>query len=73
VPLQFESQLQLGADAVGTRNEHRFAVVPGHFEQGAETTDAAEHAGAHGFSRERLDTFDEFIASVDVDTGIAIG
>jgi hypothetical protein len=33
----------------------------------------AEDAFAQGFSGERLDAFDELIAGVDVDTGIAIG
>ena len=42
-------------------------------EQGAEAADAGQHFGAHGALGGGLDAFDEGIAGIDIDTGIAIG
>jgi hypothetical protein len=73
VAVHVEGELQLGADAVGTRHQHRFAIALGHLEQGTEAADARQHAVAQGGTGERLDAFDQGVAGVDVDTGVAIG
>ena len=41
--------------------------------QGAETADAAHDAFAHGALGKWLDRFDQGVASIDIDTGIAVG
>jgi peptidoglycan/xylan/chitin deacetylase (PgdA/CDA1 family) len=73
VAVQLEGQLQLGADAVGAGDQHRLPVFLRDLEEGAEAADAGHHLGAQGASGERLDAFDEGIAGIDVDAGIAIG
>jgi hypothetical protein len=73
VAIQFESQAQLGTDAVGTGHQHRLLVALGHFEQRTETADAAEHAVAQGFLGQRLDPVDKGIARIDIDAGITVG
>jgi hypothetical protein len=73
VAVPVEGQLELGADAVGAGDQHRLAIFLRDLEQGAEAADAGEHFGAHGALRRRLDAFDEGVAGVDIDTGIAIG
>ena len=73
VALEVERQLQLGAHAVGPRNQHRLAIAFGHFEQRAETAETAEHALAQGFFGEWLDALDEGVAGIDVDAGITVG
>ena len=66
-------QLQLGAHAVGARDQHRLAVLAGQVEQGAEAAQAAHHLGPEAALDQRLDAFDDFVARVDVDAGIAVG
>ena len=44
-----------------------------HFDQRAEAADAGEHLAAHRAFGDGLDAFDELVARVDVDAGIAIG
>jgi len=73
VPSQREGELQLGADAVGARDQHRLAVFLRDCAQRAKAADAAEHFGPQGAPRERLDRLDEGVARVDIDAGIAIG
>ena len=41
--------------------------------QGAEAADAAQHLGPHGALGEGLDAFDQRVARVDVDAGVAVG
>ena len=72
VAVEFESQAELGADAIGARYEHRLMIALGHLEQRTETAQSAEHAFAHGLFGKRLDAFDECIAGIDIDAGIAI-
>ena len=73
VPLQIKGQLELGANAVGTGDQHRLTVALGNFEQSTKATKIAEDALAHGFFGERLDALDQFIARADIDPGIAVG
>src|SRR5258708_21597632 len=47
-----EGQLELGAHAIGARDQHGFLVALGHLEQRAEASDAGHHAFAHGRSEE---------------------
>jgi hypothetical protein len=42
-------------------------------EQRAEAADAGQHLGAHGALRGGLDAFDQGIAGIDIDAGIAVG
>ena len=72
VPVQLERQLQLGAHAVGARHQHRLLVFLADFKQRAEAADAAHHAFAHRALGKRLDRFDQRIAGIDIDTGIAV-
>jgi len=73
VAVELECEFELGADAVGAGNQHRFAVLAGNPAQRAETADTGEHFGPHGFPGKRLDVLHERVAGVDIDTGIAIG
>src|SRR5690606_30214345 len=66
-------QLELGADAVGARNEHRLAVLARQVEQRAEAAQPTHHLGTEGPLHQRLDAFDDFIACVDVDAGVTVG
>ncbi|MGF6655670.1 hypothetical protein OKW34_006260 [Paraburkholderia youngii] len=72
VLVQLERETQLGADAVGAGHEHRFLVLLRHFEQRAESTDAAQHAVAQGLLGKGLDGVDEGVARIDVHAGVAI-
>jgi hypothetical protein len=73
VLVELEGELQLGADAVGARDQHRLPVFLRDAAQGAEAADAGHHLAAHGALGERLDRLDERIARVDVDAGVAVG
>src|SRR5207302_7475788 len=72
VPLQFEGELEFGADAVGPRHEHRLAVFLRDLAQRAETAYASEHLGPQRAPGERLDRLDQRIAGLDVDAGVAV-
>ena len=73
VPARHERHLELGADAVGARHQHRLAVsVAVELKQSAERPDIGQHArGERGF-RERLDPADGLVARGDVDAGVAV-
>ena len=73
VALLLEGELELRADAVGARNQHRLAIFLRDLAQPAEAADAGEHLGAQRAARERLDRFDQRVAGVDVDAGVAVG
>ena len=68
-----ERELELGADAVGARHQHRFLVFLRHFKKGAESADAGQYTVAQRAFGEGLDIVDKLIAGVDVDTGVTIG
>ena len=67
------ASLQLGADAVGARNQHRLAVaVERNLEQRAEAAEAAEHLGPQRALDGGLDAFDQLVAGFDIDAGIFV-
>ena len=70
VPAGHEGDLELRADAVGARHQHRLPIALAvETEQPAERADLREHARRERRPRERLDAPDGFIAGVDVDAG----
>ena len=74
VLVHVEGQLQLGADAVGAADEHRFFVlglVEG--EQAAEAAEPANHFWTLGLFDIRFNQFNGSIACINIDTGIFIG
>ena len=58
VAIQCERELELGADAVGARDEHRLAIARRHRHQRAEAADAGQHLRAHRAPGEQLDGLD---------------
>ena len=72
--LSVDGQAQFGADAIGSRYQHRFAVaIQRHLDQSAEAADAAQHLGPHRAFDSRLDSLDKFVAGVNIDPGVAVG
>ncbi len=65
-------ELELGADAVGARDQHRLAVTLGKLDERTEAADPGQHLGPQCALRERLDRIDQTISCIDVDTGVAI-
>ncbi len=64
---------QLGADAVGAGNQHRFLVAEGgQVEQAAEAADAADDARAVGARHMGLDALDDFVTGLDAYAGFFI-
>ena len=73
VPAGHERDLELGADAVGARDQHRLAIpVAIEAEQAAERSDVREHAGRERRPRQRPDAADGLVAGVDVDASLAV-
>ena len=73
VPAGHERDLELRADAVGARHEHRLAIaVAIELEQTAERPDLGEHARREGRARQRLDAADGLVAGVDVDARLSV-
>jgi hypothetical protein len=73
VAAELEGELELGADAVGSRDEDRRLVLRGQRAQRAEAADPGHHLGAHRAPGEGLDRLDQRIAGVDVDARVAVG
>ena len=70
VARRHERDLQLGADAVGARDENGIAKASGlEPEQTAERADVREDAGRERRTRQRPDPADGFVARIDVDAG----
>jgi hypothetical protein len=64
-----DRDLELGADAVGARDQDRILEAGGlEVEQAAEAAQPAHHAAPVGAPGERLDVLDEGIAGIDVDS-----
>ena len=65
---------QLGADAVGARDQHRRAHLAGAVEsdQRAEATDAADHVRAGGGLRDRAEERNQALLQRDIDTGVFV-
>jgi hypothetical protein len=70
--MPIESQFQFGADAVGTAYQHGILVFFADFYQSAEAAQIAQHFGAHGAFGKRFDVFNQLVARIDIDTGIAV-
>ena len=70
--VEVDSQLQLGADTVGARDQHWLFIVFRQLKQATETTETAHHAGAIGAGYAGFDFFDELVAGVNIDTRIAV-
>ena len=69
-----ERDLEFGPDAVGARHEHRILVaIRLESEQASEAAQIGHHFRAKGRPHMRLDPLDEFIAGIDIDSGITIG
>src|SRR5262245_13862736 len=65
---------ELGADAVGARDQHRaLPAALGNLDHRAEAADAREDFGTLRACDARLDALDEFLAGIDVDAGIPVG
>ena len=73
VHVQREGQFQLGADAVGTRDQHRFTVAGRHLEEPPETANAREQTRPARARRQRPDALDQRITCIDIDPGIPVG
>ena len=68
-----DRDLDLGADAIGRRDQHRILETGGlEVEQAAESADFGVGAGARGGAHHRLDQVDQAIAGVDIDARIRV-
>ena len=69
-----DGDLDLGADAVGRRHQHRVLEAAAlEVEQPAEAPDLGVCAGAGGGAHQRLDQVDHPVAGIDVDAGLRVG
>jgi hypothetical protein len=73
VPVERERKLELRADAVGARDQHRLAVLLRDLYERAEAADSGQDLGAQRAPGERLDRLDERVARIDVDPCVAVG
>ena len=74
VALQVLREHEFGTDPVGPGDEHRLAVLIGwQSEQAAESAQAGKDFRPVRALDERLDSIDQCIAGVDIDSGIFIG
>ena len=71
-PSGFDTQPQLGADAIGAGHQHWLLVLLRQGHQRAETTDAAEHFRPMGRLDDLLDVIDQRVAAIDIDAGIGV-
>ncbi len=68
-----DRDLDLGADAVGCRHQHRVLEAGGlEVEQPAEAADLGVGAGAGGGADHRLDEIDQPVAGIDIDARIRV-
>jgi hypothetical protein len=69
-----DRHFQLGADAVGRRDENRVREAGrARVEEAAEPAERGVRAGPRGRSRQRLDGVDQTIAGIDIDPRVAVG
>ena len=74
MPPGFDGDLELGADAVVGGDQDRVLEAGRlQIEQPAETAEVGIGAGPARRSRQRLDRFDQRVAGIDIDAGLAIG
>ena len=73
VPAGHEGDLELRADAVGARDEHRILKpVAIEAEQAAERSDVREDAGRERRPRQRPDAAHRLVSGVDIDAGLTV-
>jgi hypothetical protein len=70
--VQLLRQLQFGANAIGARNQNRFAIFAGQIEQGTEAAQTAHDFGPKGALYQRFDAFNHFISGIDIYAGVTI-
>lgn len=70
---ELESQFQFGSHTVGAGNEDRLAVTAGQLEQRTEAAQPPKNTFTQGFAGKWLDTFDQCIASTDINARITVG
>ena len=74
VPAGLDRDLDLGADPVGRRHQHRIDKSrPLEIEQAAESPDFGVGAGTRGRAHQRLDQLHHAVPGIDIDTGLGIG
>jgi hypothetical protein len=74
VAVGLDGDLELGADTIIGRHQHRVGETRGlQVEQAAEAADLAIGAGPARRAHQRLDPVDERVAGVDVNAGRCIG
>src|SRR5215472_12620569 len=70
----FEGELELGANAIHARNQHRIAIfLLVDRKQPPEAANLAKHPAIEGFVRQVLDALFGAIGAVNVNTGIGVG
>ncbi len=70
--IEVQGQAQLGADAVGARDQHRLLVAGRDFAEGAEAAQAAHDFRPFGALGHALDAFDQGFARIDIDAGVLV-
>ena len=69
----FDRDFDLGADAIGCRDQHRILEARSlEIKQSAEPADFGVGAGTRGGPNHRLDQIDQPIARIDIDAGIRV-
>ncbi len=68
VPVERKCEHELGAHAVGPRDEDRVTEALADLDQSAKTPDAGQHLGPHGALGEGLDPLDERIITAAMST-----
>ena len=72
VAADLRGELQLGADAVGARDEDRVLVALGRLEEAREAADRRRAPRAGTWSRDLLDLVDEAFVVVEIDAGARV-
>jgi hypothetical protein len=72
VAIRLEGDLELAADAVGRRDQHRLRVAGRHPDERGEGADAAEDLGTVRAARQRRDAAHGLVAGLDVHPGRAV-
>ena len=74
VPAGLDRDLELGADAVGRRDQDRILVAGRlQVEERAETAQSCLGPGARRRPRQRLQRLDKRVPGIDIDAGLAVG
>ena len=69
-----DRELDLGADAVGGRDQHRIGKARAlEVEQAAEAADLGVRAEPPGRADQRLDQLHHAVAGIDIDAGLGVG